>query len=365
MENAFDKSAAQRRVAKCWELGAKFGAERSAYYIYLNEIVSDRYTLVNGLQLLRDELQFAGTLIDSDIVACGADLTIPSVVSTVAHTNCGDRIHQGEATTSYVNTVAARFGTMSEIGELKLEAFSPTGGGTDDGATLAHVTVAHLLDEELRKKIYDGNAQSYILVNIDLKTHVGREDDEGKTTFGRTQESPWRVPRAACGAVVGTLASFNPENYVHRRIRNDLGEGNFEFLSKNRIVADDGTDCTAAVASAIVAIQGMKNTAEALAVELDERGVGHLTASTTVNRVSMDDTVIYLARATVFDGELRMQGLGTDARQYGAKMAQHGKDRRLILTYRGNEHGSYPVETSPYPVRQSGAPAPQTHAIDL
>jgi hypothetical protein len=165
--------------------------------------------------------------------------------------------------------------------------------------------------------------------------------------------------------VVGTLASFNPENYVHRRIRNDLGEGNFEFLSKNRIVADDGTDCTAAVASAIVAIQGMKNTAEALAVELDERGVGHLTASTTVNRVSMDDTVIYLARATVFDGELRMQGLGTDARQYGAKMAQHGKDRRLILTYRGNEHGSYPVETSPYPVRQSGAPAPQTHAIDL
>jgi hypothetical protein len=174
MENAFDKSAAQRRVAKCWELGAKFGAERSAYYIYLNEIVSDRYTLVNGLQLLRDELQFAGTLIDSDIVACGADLTIPSVVSTVAHTNCGDRIHQGEATTSYVNTVAARFGTMSEIGELKLEAFSPTGGGTDDGATLAHVTVAHLLDEELRKKIYDGNAQSYILVNIDLKTHVGR-----------------------------------------------------------------------------------------------------------------------------------------------------------------------------------------------
>ena len=359
----FDPSAAQKRVEKCWGLDAKFGGERSAYYIYLNEIVSDRYTLVNGLQLLRDELQFASTLVDSDIIACGADLSLPSVVTTVAHTNCGDRIHQGEATTSYVHTVAARFGTMSEIGELKLEAFSPTGGGTDDGATLAHVTVAHQLDEEMRQKIYAGNAQSYILVNIDLKTHVGRHDDGGKTTFGTTQEAPWRVSRAACGAVVGTLAKYNPENYVHRRIRKDLGEANFDFLSKNRVLADDGTDVTAAVASSIVAIQGLKNTAAALEVELDERGVGHLTASMTVNRVSMDDTVIYLARATVFNGETRIQGLGTDATKYSARIEKHGTDTRVILAYDGEAKCEYPIASTSYQIRQGKAAA--TKAIDL
>lgn len=360
----FDPSAAQLRVDKCWNLDARFGAERRAYYIYLNEIVSDRYTLVNGLQLLRDELQFASTLtVDSDIVACGADLALPSVVTTVAHTNCGDRIHQGEATTGYVHTVAARFATMSEIGELKLEAFSPTGGGTDDGATLAHVTVAHQLDEELRRKVYAGNAQSYVLVNIDLKTHVGRHDDEhGKVTFGITQEAPWRESRAACGAIVGTLAKYNADNYVHRRIRADLGEENFQYLSTTRVLADDGTDVTAAVASAIVAIQGMKNTAAALETEMDERGLGHLTASMTVNRVSMDDTVIYLARATVFHGETRFQGLGTDARKYGAKMVTHDADRRMVLTYDGAHDCAYPIARTPYAIRTGKA---VSHGIDL
>lgn len=360
----FDSSEAKRRVEKCWSLKAEFGVERGAYSIYLNEIVSDRYTLVNGLQLLRDELQFASTLVDSDIVACGADLSLPSVVTTTAHTNCGDRIHQGEATTAYVQTVAARFGTMSEIGELKLEAFSPTGGGTDDGATLAHVTYAHQLDAELRQKIYEGNLKSYVLVNIDLKTHVGREDIGRRTIFGRTQESPWRVPRAACGAIVGTLAHYNDANYVHRRIRKDLGEANFEFLAKNKVLADDGTDVTASVAAAIVAIQGMKNTAAALTAELDERGVGHLTASTTVNRVSRDDTVIYLARATVFGGEVRIQGLGTDATKYGAKMVPHGDDWRLTFTYDGCQPNSYPMDVNPYRIRMDGQPH-HPEAIDL
>jgi hypothetical protein len=82
--------------------------------------------------------------------ACGADMSLPSVVTTLAYTNCGDRIHQGEATKRYRDVVASRFATLSEIGELKLEAFFPAGGGTDNGATLAHVTVAHELDEQLK-----------------------------------------------------------------------------------------------------------------------------------------------------------------------------------------------------------------------
>jgi hypothetical protein len=153
----FDPTLARARLDKFWSLHAEFGMEHNAYRVYLNEIVSDRYVLVNGLQLIRDELQLAGDEEVSDgedVMACGANLGLPSVMTTLAHTNCGDRIHQGEATTSYEQVVASRFATMSEVGEYKLEAFSPTGGGTDDGNTLAHVTAAHMLDEPIRKRFY-------------------------------------------------------------------------------------------------------------------------------------------------------------------------------------------------------------------
>lgn len=346
----FDPSAAKKRLEKFWSLKAEFGMERNAYRIFLNEIVSDRYVLVNGLQLLRDELQLAAER-GADITECGADFSLPTVMTTLAHTNCGDRIHQGEATTSYEHLVASRFASISEIGELKLEAFSPTGGGTDDGATLAHVTVAHQLDEPLRKKIYEGHPQSFILVNIDLKTHVGRLDLPEAVVFGRTQESPWREPRAACGAIVGTLRAYNADNAVHRRIRDDLGEDNYALLSTTGVRADDGTDITFAVASSIVAIQGMINTLRAFTAEVDERGLAHMTASVTVNRVSLDDTIVYLARGTVFGGEIRVQGLGTDARKYTGSITEHKGDKRLALVYDGHEMADYPVSTMPYTVR--------------
>jgi hypothetical protein len=347
----FDPTQAAKRLEKLWKLGSTFGRERSAYGIYLDEIVSDRFVLVNGLQLLHDELQFAGLDQDSDVAACGADLSLPSVCTTLAHTNCGDRIHQGEATTSYEHVVAARFATRSEIGEYKLEAFSPTGGGTDDGGTLAHVTVAHQIDEPLRRALYGGNAQSYMLVNIDLKTHCGRmELEDGRVVVGRTQESRWREPRAACGAIVGTLGGYSADNAVHRRIRADLGEENYAFLTQNKVKTDDGVDVTACIAAAIVAVQGMINTARALGRELDERGVGHTTASITMNRPHMDDTIIYLARCTVFGGKIRTQGLGTDARKYSARFVEVHDDKRLLLAYDGHEIDGYPVVESSYEV---------------
>ena len=346
----FDPSAARSRVDKLWTLNAEFGMEHGAVRVFLHEIVSDRYVLVNGLQLIHDELQLAGERErdqGDDIVACGADLSIPSVMTTLAHTNCGDRIHQGEATSSYEQIVASRFAPISELGELKLEAFSPTGGGTDDGNTLAHVTVAHMLDESIRKRFYAANALSYLLVNIDLKTHTGRMDADGeKLVVGRTQESKWREPRAACGAAVGTVTSYNHDNAVHRRIRSDLGEANFELLSTKGVRSKEGYEVTAAVTSAIIAIQGMRNTARALETELDERGVGHLTASVTVNRPHIDDTIIYLARATVFGGATRIQGFGTDASKYSARTVEYRGDKRLLLTYDGHDATSHqPVET--------------------
>jgi len=347
----FDPSAAALRISRLWNLKAEFGQEGSAYSCYLNEIVSDRYTLVNGMQLLRDELQLADQNTESDLIACGADMSVPTVVTTVAHTNCGDRIHQGEATSAYERTVALRFGSLSEIGELKLESFSPTGGGTDDGATLAHVTVAHQLDEPIRRRLYAGNAQSFVIVAIDLKTHVGRHEHHGEVlAYGRTKESPFREDRNACGAIVGTLTHYNEGNPVHRRLRADLGEENFEFLSKVGVKASNGVDITSAVAAAIVAIQGMLNTAKALTTELDERGVGHLTASITVNRTSADDPVIYLARTTVFGGKVHTQGLGTDARKYTGQLLDYKGVSRLVLSYDGISPEAYPVSSYDYEV---------------
>ncbi|MBE7380305.1 MAG: hypothetical protein F6J95_002705 [Leptolyngbya sp. SIO1E4] len=353
MSLPFDAAATQRRVDRCWQLSASFGMERNAYHNYLNEIVSDRYALISGLQILRDELQFAAKS-PTDMKACGADMSLPSVVTTLAYTNCGDRIHQGEATKRYRDVVASRFATLSEIGELKLEAFFPAGGGTDNGATLAHVTVAHELDEQLKHRIYAGNPQSISLVAIDLKTHVGRLREGGKQVYGKTRESPWREPRAACGAIVGALTDYRPQNLIHRRIRNDLGEQNFQYLSSHRILTDDGVDITMAVAAIIVAIRGVRNTALALAQEMDERGLAHLTASTTVNRPSRDDLVIYLARATVFNGKIRIQSLGLDAERYGGQLVAYAKEQRLKLRYGDWDNDNLPIEELSYQVRDSG-----------
>ncbi|NET52956.1 MAG: hypothetical protein F6K09_31080 [Merismopedia sp. SIO2A8] len=349
----FDASATQKRVEKFWQLGASFGMERNAYHNYLNEIVSDRYALINGLQLLRDELQFAAAC-PTDMKACGADMSLPSVVTTLAYTNCGDRVHQGEATKRYRDVVASRFATLSEIGELKMEAFFPAGGGTDNGATLAHVTVAHEMDESLKQRVYAGHPQSISLVAIDLKTHVGRLRQDGKQIYGLTRESPWREPRAACGAIVGALTHYNPQNLIHRRIRDDLRERNFQYLSSNKILTDDGIDITMAVASALVAIRGIRNTAMALTQEMDERGIAHLTASTTVNRPSRDDLVIYLARAIVFNGMVRIQGLGNEAHLYSGKLVEHAGEQRLQLYYDDWDMENVPIGEIPYTVKTSG-----------
>jgi hypothetical protein len=352
MSIPFDATAAQKRIDQFWQLSASFGMERNAYHNYLNEIVSDRYALINGLHILRDELQFAASS-PTDMNVCGADLSLPSVVTTLAYTNCGDRIHQGEATKRYRDVVASRFATLSEIGELKLEAFFPSGGGTDNGATLAHVTVAHQLDEPLRQRLYAGNAQSMVLVAIDLKTHVGRLEENGQRIYGKTRESPWREPRAACGAIADALTHYHPHNLIHRRIRDDLGEKNFHYLANHQIFTDDGVDITLAVAAALVAIRGIRNTAMALTQELDERGLAHLTASTTVNRPSRDDLVIYLARATVFGGKVRIQSLGTKASRYSGKLIEYAGEQRLQLIYDNQNGDDLPVEEIPYKVQAS------------
>jgi hypothetical protein len=92
----------------------------------------------------------------------------------------------------------------------------------------------------------------------------------------------------------------------------------------------------------------------AIAQELDERGLAHLTASTTVNRPSRDDLVIYLGRATVFNGKIRIQSIGTDARLYGGKLVEYAGEKRLQLRYGDYDLENLPIEEIPYNVRLSG-----------
>lgn len=349
----WDSSAARARLNRLWKLNANFGTERGTNRVYLDEIVSDRMQLLSGLQVIRDELMFATQPSSMDREACTADFSIPSIVTTLACTNCGDRIHFGESD-HYQRVVASRFATLSEVGTLKPEAFSPTGGGTDNGATLAHVTWAHALDPSLRSRLYEGNAQSFMMCAFDLKTHVGRDEIDGELMYGKTRESLWREPRAACGAVVGTLMAYSASNEVHQRIRANLGEESFKLLSEKGIKSAEGIDVTAAIGGAIVAVKGMLDTAEALKHEMDERGLAHLTASMTINRPDMPDMVLYLARATVFDGEVAVQGLGTDARRYAAHLVDIKNEKRLQLTYDGQT--KFEVFKDIYDPRQSVLP---------
>lgn len=49
----------------------------------------------------------------ADVKACGVDFTLPTVIVTLAHTNCGDRI-QEEATPEYNAVVGTRFATLGK-----------------------------------------------------------------------------------------------------------------------------------------------------------------------------------------------------------------------------------------------------------
>src|ERR1043165_721462 len=110
----WDPSAARKRLDRLWKLEAHFGTERGTNRVYLDEIVSDRMQLLSGLQVIRDELMFAAPPgAGQDREACPADFSLPSIVTTLACTNCGDRIHFGEMD-HYQRVIASRFATLSE-----------------------------------------------------------------------------------------------------------------------------------------------------------------------------------------------------------------------------------------------------------
>eukprot|EP00697_Spironema_sp_BW2_P016400 gnl/Spiro4/7615_TR4001_c0_g1_i1.p1 gnl/Spiro4/7615_TR4001_c0_g1~~gnl/Spiro4/7615_TR4001_c0_g1_i1.p1 ORF type:complete len:321 (+),score=104.83 gnl/Spiro4/7615_TR4001_c0_g1_i1:266-1228(+) len=255
------------------------------------------------------------------------------------------------------------FATISETGLPKMESFAPTGGGTDHPGTLAHVTVAHHLDPALRDMIYKGNPASFLLFCVDLMTHCGRntQNDEHTLEFGMARESYWRAPRTACGAIVGCLNAYDHENAVHRRLRDHLGEANFQFLKNkdeaNRVLSDNNPQLkglTYLVAAAIVSIYGCVNTLREFAHQMDERGVATCTASITVNRPGSSETIFYLCRGTTFQDVVQYQGFGMDATKYRASIVKH----RVELKYdgQGGADGVFPVirEELPRPAAGHG-----------
>lgn len=156
--------------------------------------------------------------------------------------------------------MASRFAQLSETGDLKHETFLIEGGGVSNADTLAHVTISHALDNQLKVDFYSGHASSFVLSNFDVGTHCGfiHNADGVTISTGKARESIHREPRASCGAIVGCLANFSKSNLVHGRLRKAMGKKNFEFLSKHSLFLEDGkTDITALVAAALISIQSM------------------------------------------------------------------------------------------------------------
>lgn len=330
----------EQRLAGMWNLRADFGVESTQTRVYLDDIVSDRFRLLRGVQHVRDELLLASrrSVRGGALQSCTTDFSLPTVTTTLAHTNCGDRCHQGGTADKYARMVASRFANVSELGLQKVEEFLPAGGGTENGATLAHITRAHHMDDGLRDLLYKGNPHSFPLLCFDIMTHCGRfVDDDGQLVFGKTKESPWREARNACGAIVGCLES-DVSNAVYDRLRADLGTEGYAYLRDQPLLTTgcDVIDVRSLVAAAVIAVRGMKQTMDGLCREVDEREVAHLTACVTINRVAEPDSMIFCARGTVHrdksgEPQCRIQGLGADAKLYSAKIVDSPTQGRLVV----------------------------------
>eukprot|EP00961_Rhodomonas_salina_P169247 2280606-Rhodomonas_salina.2 len=103
--------AVNTRVENMWALPAEFGKEQDPSDVFLS-IIANRYALVKGTQLIRDELMLSfndpsyqheenWATLGEEATECGADLSLPSVLTTCGYTMCGDRICQSQALRRY------------------------------------------------------------------------------------------------------------------------------------------------------------------------------------------------------------------------------------------------------------------------
>jgi len=124
-------------------------------------------------------------------------------------------------------------------------------------------------------------------------------------------------------------------------------QDNFKYLANNPVKTVEGIDIRFVVAAAIVAIKGMKRTLFALRDKMDERRVGHTTASILVNKPGGEESILYLARGTAFKRNIRLQGIGDEACRYSGRLVEINGEKRLRLLYDGKEPDGYPIVDNP------------------
>ncbi len=106
----FDSRTIEENISRTWEVPLELGLERQPLHAYVNTIGHERRRLIHGCQLLIDELDFASPPV-------GADFSLPSVISTLAHTTCGDRANRGRPSMVYEDALGRRFATRGLVGD--------------------------------------------------------------------------------------------------------------------------------------------------------------------------------------------------------------------------------------------------------
>lgn len=343
--NSFDPSYAQGRLDLLWSRQMPFGRERNPLHVYIKKIGEDRWILFGDFRRADNPFAFQDQPVGVNFEKSAV------VVPTVAHSLCTDRCNQGEVADTYRHAIGTFFAFKEGSGIPQIERNFTLGGGAEDGAVLAHATSGHSLAGIVRR-LQQGHPQSYFLHGVDIQTHVGLKTlPDRQRQYGVVTEYHGLGERPACGAIMGTLRSYDQKNHVHQRLRRDLGEDNYAYLTEQGVFTSEGIDITPVVAAAIVAVQGLKNTLSALPHELHSRALAHLTASVIVNETASAGRIIYLARATGFHGTSTYQGFDTDAKQYGGSIVDHHDGNlRLELSYNGWRQGAFPITQTHYDV---------------
>eukprot|EP00698_Gefionella_okellyi_P010158 TRINITY_DN2618_c0_g1_i1.p1 TRINITY_DN2618_c0_g1~~TRINITY_DN2618_c0_g1_i1.p1 ORF type:complete len:488 (-),score=93.85 TRINITY_DN2618_c0_g1_i1:122-1585(-) len=224
-----------KNTANYWDLYGNFVPKLCDPVCFNEGLISERYYLTLGASVLTDQVllrpQFQHTLAAS-----------AKVFSTLLRTGCGDRIHQGDEASMYNHAIATRFASTTAKGQSKVENFFPIGGGAPSPDTLAHVTVAHMVDEDMCQRLLL-HRDSHFMVLADIATHCGMDDGKVRrfpdlaqirtensvcpcapdsplcrcrTQLGIGREAVDSTPRAACGGIVGNL-----QEYAKASARND------------------------------------------------------------------------------------------------------------------------------------------------
>lgn len=245
-EPAFNPTLVQSRVDEMWLRDSVFGEEKSPLEFYVGELLTDRRRITRGLQLLQDELDLprsSSGLAESTNIA---DLSIPSVLSSLCKLECTEETAAaGPATYLYSSAVGTRCASMTEEGCIEYEVHKCPGGGLDRATRWTRSLVsASRMSGSVRRRIYNGNPLSFLVYNIDVTTHCGRLElgakdtvkDRGRTYrkipawYGKSKQENGKSIDA-CGVIVSCLNRYDASDSAHVHIRSTLGEENFNFLT--------------------------------------------------------------------------------------------------------------------------------------